>query len=115
MGETVETGGLEIAYERVGAGPLLVLVHGAAEDGRTWQRRFAVLADEFTVVAWDEPGAGRSCDLPEGMTLAAFADGLAQVHWSSRCSSGPPTSQACPGAAPSRWSCTAAIPGSSRP
>ena len=77
--ETVETGGLEIAYERVGAGPLLVLVHGAAEDGRTWQRQLAVLADEFTVVAWDEPGAGRSCDLPEGMTLAAFADGLAAL------------------------------------
>ena len=38
-----------------------------------------MLADEFTVVAWDEPGAGRSSDLPEGMTLAAFADGLAAL------------------------------------
>ena len=77
--EFVDAAGLEIAYERVGAGPLLVLVHGAAEDGRTWQRQLAVLADEFTVVAWDEPGAGRSCDLPEGMTLAGFADGLAAL------------------------------------
>jgi pimeloyl-ACP methyl ester carboxylesterase len=82
--ETVETGGLEIAYERVGAGPLLVLVHGAAEDGRTWQRQLAALADEFTVVAWDEPGAGRSSDLPEGMTLAGFADGLAALVESLR-------------------------------
>ena len=77
--EFVDAAGLEIAYERVGAGPLLVLVHGAAEDGRTWQRQLAVLADEFTVVAWDEPGAGQSCDLPEGMTLAGFADGLAAL------------------------------------
>ena len=77
--ETVERGGLEIAYERVGTGPLLVLVHGAAEDGRTWQRQLAALADEFTVVAWDEPGAGRSSDLPEGMTLAGFTDGLAAL------------------------------------
>ncbi|MEO6412755.1 MAG: alpha/beta hydrolase [Pedococcus sp.] len=77
--EFVEAEGLKIAYERVGAGPPLVLVHGAAEDGRTWQLQLAVLADEFTVVAWDEPGAGRSCDLPEGMTLAGFADGLAAL------------------------------------
>ena len=82
--ETVETGGLEIAYERVGAGPLLVLVHGAGEDGRTWQRQLAALADEFTVVAWDEPGSGRSSDLPEGMTLAGFADGLAALVESLR-------------------------------
>ena len=38
-----------------------------------------MLADEFTVVAWDEPGAGRSSDLPEGMTLAGFADALASL------------------------------------
>ena len=30
----VRTGGVEIAYERVGEGPSLVFVHGAGEDGR---------------------------------------------------------------------------------
>jgi pimeloyl-ACP methyl ester carboxylesterase len=77
--EFVDAAGLRIAYRRMGAGPLLVLVHGAAEDGRTWQRQLAALADEFTVVAWDEPGAGHSADLPEGMTLTGFADGLAAL------------------------------------
>ncbi len=77
--EFVEADGLRIAYERVGSGPLLVLVHGAGEDSRIWQRQLAVLADEFTVVAWDEPGAGRSSDLPARMTLAGFADGLAAL------------------------------------
>ena len=38
-----------------------------------------MLAGEFTVVAWDEPGAGRSSDLPEGMALAGFADALASL------------------------------------
>ena len=57
--EFVEAGGLTIAYERVGDGPPLVFVHGAAVDSRTWQPQLAGLADEFTVVAWDEPGAGR--------------------------------------------------------
>jgi pimeloyl-ACP methyl ester carboxylesterase len=77
--ESVKAGLLEIAYERVGAGPLLVLVHGAAEDSRIWQPQLAGLADEFTVVAWDEPGAGRSADLPEGFELAGYADELAAL------------------------------------
>ena len=56
--EVLRANGLEIAYERVGEGPPLVFVHGAAEDGRVWRPQLAALADEFTVVAWDEPGAG---------------------------------------------------------
>jgi pimeloyl-ACP methyl ester carboxylesterase len=71
--------GVEIAYERVGEGSPLVFVHGAAEDSRIWQPQITDLADEFTVVAWDEPGAGRSSDLPEGFGLASFADGLARL------------------------------------
>ena len=51
--------GLEVAYRRAGDGPPLVFVHGAAGDGRMWQPQLAALRDEFTVVAWDEPGAGR--------------------------------------------------------
>lgn len=38
------------------------------------------LQDEFTVVAWDEPGVGRSSDLPsEGFGLADYAACLAAV------------------------------------
>ncbi len=79
MVEFVEAGGLEIAYQRVGAGPPLVFVHGAAEDSRIWQPQLAGLADEFTVVAWDEPGSGRSSDLPEDFGLTGFADVLAAL------------------------------------
>jgi pimeloyl-ACP methyl ester carboxylesterase len=77
--EVVRVSGLEIAYERVGEGPPLVLVHGAPADGRFWQPQLAALADEFTVVAWDEPGAGRSSDLPVGFGLADYADCLAAL------------------------------------
>jgi pimeloyl-ACP methyl ester carboxylesterase len=28
-----------------------------------WEPHLVALADEFTVVAWDEPGAGRSWDV----------------------------------------------------
>lgn len=71
--------GLEIAYQRLGEGPPLVFVHDAAGDGRVWQPQLAALADEFTVVAWDEPGAGRSSDVPANFGLADYADCLAAL------------------------------------
>jgi pimeloyl-ACP methyl ester carboxylesterase len=77
--EIVRANGLEVAYRRVGAGPPLVFVHGAAEDGRAWNPQLAALADEFTVVAWDEPGAGRSSDPPPEFGLADYARCLATV------------------------------------
>ncbi|MER5485496.1 alpha/beta hydrolase [Streptomyces sp. NPDC002812] len=76
---TVQVGGVEVAYARAGHGPPLVLVHGAGVDGRMWQPQLADLEDEFTVVAWDEPGAGRSSDLPAGFALRDFAHCLAAV------------------------------------
>ena len=77
--EVVRANGLEIAYERVGEGPPLVFVHGAAVDGRMWQPQLASLANEFTVVAWDEPGAGRSSDVPAGFGLPDYAYCLAAL------------------------------------
>ncbi len=71
--------GLEIAYRRLGEGPPLVLVHGAADDGRGWQPQLVALSDEFTVVAWDEPGAGGSSDLPPDFSLADYAHCLAAL------------------------------------
>jgi pimeloyl-ACP methyl ester carboxylesterase len=77
--EVVRTNGLEIAYERLGEGPPLVFVHGGAADGRVWQPQLAALADEFTVVAWDEPGAGRSSDVPAPFGLPEYAHCLAAL------------------------------------
>lgn len=79
MVEIVLANGLEIAYERAGVGRPLVLLHGGASDGRLWRPQLASLADEFTVVAWDEPGAGRSADVPAGFALADYADCLAAL------------------------------------
>jgi pimeloyl-ACP methyl ester carboxylesterase len=74
----IEIDGIHIAYERVGEGPPLVLLHGYVGDGRgTWQRQIDELSDEFTVVAWDAPGAGRSSDPPESFRLLDYADCLA--------------------------------------
>jgi pimeloyl-ACP methyl ester carboxylesterase len=77
--EVLPAHGLEIAYQRVGDGPPLVLVHGAASDSRLWQPQLSALSDEFTVVAWDEPGAGSSSDVPPDFRLVDYATCLAAL------------------------------------
>ena len=54
-----------------------MFLHGYVGDRRTWGPQLEDLADEYTVVAWDGPGSGRSTDPPESFTLADFADALA--------------------------------------
>jgi pimeloyl-ACP methyl ester carboxylesterase len=74
----VEVDGLRIAYERAGEGPALVLLHGYVGNGPgLWHRQLGELSDEFTVVAWDAPGAGRSSDPPESFRIGDYADSLA--------------------------------------
>ena len=71
----VDVGGLNIAYERAGSGPPVVMAHGFVGDGRsTWAGQLDVLADEFTVMAWDAPGAGGSSDPPETFGMDDYAD-----------------------------------------
>ncbi len=76
--DTIDVDGRSIAYERAGSGPPLVLLHGYVGDGPvTWRRQLDALCDEFTVVAWDAPGAGGTSDPPEGFGMAGYADCLA--------------------------------------
>lgn len=71
----VEVGGLKISYERAGSGPPVALAHGfVGDDHSTWGSQIDALADEFTVIAWDAPGAGGSADPPEDFGMAEYAD-----------------------------------------
>jgi pimeloyl-ACP methyl ester carboxylesterase len=47
------------------------------EDGRSWRLQVEDLAGEFTVLAWDAPGCGRSSDVPESWRMAEYADAAA--------------------------------------
>jgi pimeloyl-ACP methyl ester carboxylesterase len=74
----IDIGGLRIAYDIRGAGPPLVLVQGFVGDGRsTWAGQLDGLSPDFTVVAWDAPGAGQSTTPPEWYRMADYADCLA--------------------------------------
>ena len=61
---TVEVNGLMVNYREAGDGPPLVLLHGFACDSRAWRPQLEDLADQFRVIAWDAPGAGKSSDPP---------------------------------------------------
>jgi pimeloyl-ACP methyl ester carboxylesterase len=74
--DTVEVNGLRLAYRRAGHGRTVMFVHGGAEDSRTWSPQLEALSDEFTVIAWDEPGAGGSDDVPAEFDLSDYADCL---------------------------------------
>lgn len=76
--DQIEVGGHRIAYRERGVGPPVVLLHGWPLDSREWRRQLDGLSDEFRVVAWDAPGAGRSSDPPETARLPDWADWLAE-------------------------------------
>jgi len=77
--EHVALDGLDVAVEVGGVGPPLVLLHGLLEDSRLWRRQLADLRNEFTVVAWDAPGCGRSADPPEIWRFPEYADCLSAL------------------------------------
>ncbi len=60
MTETVPVPGGHIAYERAGAGPAVVFLHGGALDRRMWDQQVPALAADHTVVRLDARGHGRS-------------------------------------------------------
>src|SRR5687767_6167756 len=77
--EHVDLDGVRVGHHRAGSGPPLVLLHGYVGDGAvTWRRQLDALSDEFTVIAWDAPGAGMSADPPERFGMAGYADCLRQ-------------------------------------
>ena len=69
--------GNDISFQQAGNGPPLLFVHGGASDSRTWNPQLNALSDEFTIIAWGEPGAGRSSDVPDHFELNDYADCLA--------------------------------------
>jgi pimeloyl-ACP methyl ester carboxylesterase len=75
--EHIDIEGLSIAFERAGDGPPVVLLHGGVSDSREWRRQIDGLCDDFTVVAWDAPGCGRSSDPPESYRMPDYANCLA--------------------------------------
>ncbi|AUC53996.1 alpha/beta hydrolase [Sagittula sp. P11] len=63
--------GIEIAYERGGRGPAVLLLHGFPQTRAMWAEVAPRLAERFTVVAADLRGYGES-GKPEGVEAYSF-------------------------------------------
>jgi pimeloyl-ACP methyl ester carboxylesterase len=68
---------LTIHYEMVGSGHPLVILHGLGNNSQSWKKQLASLSEQFTVIAWDAPGYGKSSDPKEELKdFSQFADVL---------------------------------------
>ena len=81
-GEEMETvtsaDGTEIAFERTGSGPPLVLVHGTTADRTRWEPVRPAFEASFTVYAIDRRGRGESGDADD-YALEREAEDVAAV------------------------------------
>ncbi|MGW6279232.1 alpha/beta fold hydrolase [Kribbella sp. NPDC055071] len=59
--------GVEIAYDRKGAGEPLLLLHGIGHHRQAFDPVLELLAEQRDVIALDFPGFGESPDLPDGV------------------------------------------------
>lgn len=76
---TIDVNGTSIAFKRIGDGAPLILIHGAEADHSMFDAFGAVMAEHFTVVAYDQrdSGATRNPAVPYGLNeLADDAAGL---------------------------------------
>jgi pimeloyl-ACP methyl ester carboxylesterase len=68
---------MQLGYDRLGAGPPLVLLHPLGADRRVWDPILELLSAEREVIPVDLPGFGESEPLPGSPTPRALAQALA--------------------------------------
>ena len=71
--------GRRLRLARIGQGPPIVLLHGYPETLQVWSGVAPLLADRFTVIAFDWPGQGESDEWPGGATPQLLARRLATL------------------------------------
>ena len=72
--QRVRVGGIEIAYERHGDGPALMLVPGLGGVGSYWHPQIEALSQSFTVITHDHRGTGQSTRFEGTYSVDMLAD-----------------------------------------
>ncbi len=67
-------GDIKIYYEKTGSGPELVLIHGLGTDIRLWAPVVQRLKNDFTLLAFDMRGSGKTDKPEEAYTIGQMAD-----------------------------------------
>ena len=77
----IQAGGLDWHVQIMGAGPVLLLVHGTGASTHSWRGVMPLLAAHFTVIAPDLPGHGFTSAPADssGMSLPAMARSVASL------------------------------------
>jgi pimeloyl-ACP methyl ester carboxylesterase len=65
---------VDLAFEDTGKGPVVVFLHGFAEDGTVWKHQVAALAETYRVIVPDWPGSGLSPLGNHTPTVESFAE-----------------------------------------
>src|ERR1700737_2918205 len=68
--------GYRRAFVHVGKGPALLLIHGIGDRSDTWRRLIPILARDYTVIAPDLLGHGRSAQPRAEYSVAAYANAM---------------------------------------
>lgn len=76
--------GIPIAFERGGSGPPLVLVHGSTADHTRWDGVLPDLQSQFTVLAMDRRGRGKSGDAADYALEREYEDVAAVIRAAGR-------------------------------
>ena len=63
---TLAINGVEFAHARRGTGPMIILVHGAVGDLRTWENQLPRLAKGYEVVTYSRRGHYPATQIPPG-------------------------------------------------
>jgi pimeloyl-ACP methyl ester carboxylesterase len=69
--------GVEIAYEDLGSGPAVVLLHGYPFNRSLWRDQVSALRGDFRVIAPDLRGHGESAVTSGASTMEAMANDVA--------------------------------------
>jgi aminoacrylate hydrolase len=73
----IDIDGIDIAFERLGSGPPLLLLTGLGGVGRAWGSHIEGFASDFTTIVPDHRGTGASAKPRTGYTIEALAADMA--------------------------------------
>jgi pimeloyl-ACP methyl ester carboxylesterase/catechol 2,3-dioxygenase-like lactoylglutathione lyase family enzyme len=76
---TFEGNGITTTYELCGSGPLLVLIHGAEADRKSFAPVLPALSQHFTCLTYDQRDTGDTRNPPQDYTAADLADDAAAL------------------------------------
>jgi pimeloyl-ACP methyl ester carboxylesterase len=69
----IDVGGVDIAYQRWGAGPAILCLHAIGHGARDFEKMADLLGSQFEIVALDWPGQGRSGQDAEPASAERYA------------------------------------------